>query len=687
MKKRNLFKGIIFVFLLAFAFVGTLAVSTNVIFKNNSALKAKAATQYAVNFTEGVGVDTAFLTTTYNATSGSSSETTLETDEAESAQNTKTNRGVLITLLIISATIITLGGGYMLLVFYKYRRREIKVMSVGGLLPLIILTTHYVDASWILLYILGTIAILVLAAVGVLIYMQLKGLWIFNKDRQAALQEAIQESAKVNEAKEEEIIPEESDEEDEEDSIDVTDEAGNTFHIRFLKSFTAKLIQASDENKRYYQELKNEVLSYKNTTSRISWNYDSINSGRKQVLKFSIRRKTLCVYFPLDVDKLDTSKFKVEKVETKKFKDVPCLYRIKNDKRFKGAKELIALVAKMLGLTKGEPQNESYILPYEENKPLIERGLIKELKVQVEAPEVKPVQEEPVVLETKEDSNGDEIVTAKDSNGNIFQIRFIKSFSAKLSQSSDEVKAQYSELKNHVLSYKKANSRVSWHFDSVNLGKDKVLKFAIRGKTLCVYYPLNEVDDKYKVEMVESKKFEDTPCLYRIKNERRLGYAKELINMVMRKLHAELGKESHEDFSLPYEETKVLVKKGLIKELKVNLNEPKEVVHKPITVEEANKKMSDEKAQAQIKVEEKSKVYEGKKDIINIDIISENFKDGDKVTIEALWDKGLINKNVGFVKVLARGILDKKLTVELQDYSIEAVKMILLEGGEVKKIK
>ena len=474
--------------------------------------------------------------------------------------------------------------------------------------------------------------------------------------------------------------------EEEDEVVTVTDKKGNIFQIRFVKSFTAKLIQSPDETKKYYEELKNYVLSYKKTTSRISWHYDSINSGRNQVLKFSIRGKTLCVYYPLNADDYAESKYKVEKVESKKFIEVPCLYRIKNDRRRDYAKDLIDTVMANLGLTKGEEQHEVYSnLPYEPNKPLIERGLIKELKVQVN----KPV-EQPQVLEKKVNADGDEIVVTKDASGNIFEIRYIKSFTAKMSQSSDEVKDYYTELKNYALSYKKANSRVSWHYDSINVGRNQVLKFSIRGKTLCLYYALDAeqyAESKYKVEKVESKKFEDVPCLYRIKNDRRRDYAKDLIDVVMDNVGASKGEQPNEDYRLPFEETKVLLEKGLIKELKTKVNKPVEEHHEAISVSEADQRMSDEKAEASIEEEVTNKHRVGKKEIINIDTLSLNYKDGDVVNLDSLIKKKLVSPKTGSVKVLARGTLDKKLNVVLDDFSLQAVKMIVLLGGHVKKIR
>ena len=476
----------------------------------------------------------------------------------------------------------------------------------------------------------------------------------------------------------------ENDEEDGGELETVTDEKGNVFQIRYVRSFTAKLIQAPKETKQYYEELKNEALSYKKANSRISWHYDAINVGREKVIKFAIRGKTLCVYFALNAENYAETKYKVEAVESKKFEETPCLYRIKNDRRLGYAKDLIAATMARLGVEKGEERHESYAdLPYEPNGPLIERGLIKELKVAVNKPQEAGV-------EKKTNADGDEVILTKDGAGNLFEIRFVKSFTAKLSQSEDLVKNYYSILKNYALSYKNVHTRISWHLDSLNLGRAQVLKFAIRGKTLCVYFALNAEDyaeTKYKVEKVESKKFEDVPCLYRIKNDRRLGYAKDLIDALMAKFAAAKGKESNEDFAIPYETTEALLEKGLVKELKTKVNTKKEEPLHSVEASTVDRLMSDEKAESSIEEDALHSRREGKKDIINIDTLSENFNDGDTVDLDALIAKKLVSPNTGYVKVLARGVLTKKLTVELDDFSLQAVKMIVLMGGRAKKVK
>ena len=81
--------------------------------------------------------------------------------------------------------------------------------------------------------------------------------------------------------------------------------------------------------------------------------------------------------------------------------------------------------------------------------------------------------------------------------------------------------------------------------------------------------------------------------------------------------------------------------------------------------------------------EDAEKIYGNKKAIINLDVISRSFEANDVVTVNTLKEKHLIAKNVYFVKVLARGVIDKPLVIKAQDFSIDAAKMIQLTGGKV----
>lgn len=105
-----------------------------------------------------------------------------------------------------------------------------------------------------------------------------------------------------------------------------------------------------------------------------------------------------------------------------------------------------------------------------------------------------------------------------------------------------------------------------------------------------------------------------------------------------------------------------------------------------ISVEEAHNAVSDDVAAHFIDKKKSDVTRFQKKSIVNIDTLAENFESGDSVNLEALIQKGLIPKNSDYVKVLARGHLNKKLFVEANDYSADAVKMIILTGGSVTEI-
>ncbi|MEG1519772.1 MAG: uL15 family ribosomal protein, partial [Clostridia bacterium] len=96
----------------------------------------------------------------------------------------------------------------------------------------------------------------------------------------------------------------------------------------------------------------------------------------------------------------------------------------------------------------------------------------------------------------------------------------------------------------------------------------------------------------------------------------------------------------------------------------------------------ASKLMTDEIAKEFIEKSDKYKSLGGKLGEINVETINNSFDDGDTVTIESLHEKGLLPMKFGRVKILARGELDKKLTIIAEDFSYSAVKMFVFAGGK-----
>ena len=300
--------------------------------------------------------------------------------------------------------------------------------------------------------------------------------------------------------------------------------------------------------------------------------------------------------------------------------------------------------------------------------------------------------------------------------GMFIRYRYNRSFSAKLIQSDEKVKRYYSELKNELLEYKKVVPRVSWRHESFRYGRPSVAKFVIRGKTLCLCLALNPADyaeSKYIVDdMSRYAKFANTPLLYRIKNDRRCRYAKELIAKLFD--GAELSEHEEEDFSqIPYEETQALVERGLIKVVsyqEVAISEqPEENIAEEfeddddfegeefedddedeleeVNVSEVSSLMADDKAK--LRVQQGNELSDkSKTGVINIDTLGQFFDEGEKVTLAEIKRRvPFVAKNLTYIKVLARGTLSKPLVVVADDFSLEAVKMIVLTGGRAIRTK
>ena len=325
-----------------------------------------------------------------------------------------------------------------------------------------------------------------------------------------------------------------------------------------------------------------------------------------------------------------------------------------------------------------------------------------------EQPSEQKAQAETVELPEEEDDDDDDDDEEEDetevapqrqvarmANGHVryIIIKYNKSHTAKLIQSSDICKNYYSVLKNELLSYSGIKCRVSWKYETFYCGRQTYARLSMRGKKLCIFLALNPADYADTKYIIDDKSevlaYEKTPLLYRIKNDRRLKYAKELIATVMD------GRRKSEDFNevnyvpqLPYEEIEPLIERKLVKVLTEEDAQSGDVF-KPrdfVQAEEVNELLHDDIAQALIEVSDEVS-DRTKCEIINIDILSRYFENDEKVTLEEIKKRvPKFPKNATYVKVLARGLLDKRLTVVADAYSIDAAKMILLTGGNpVKK--
>ena len=315
-----------------------------------------------------------------------------------------------------------------------------------------------------------------------------------------------------------------------------------------------------------------------------------------------------------------------------------------------------------------------------------------------------------------EASEGDEIDNALVTlvSGTKVFVQYRRSFRARLIQADDEMKDYYNGLRSELLSYVGVKERVPWNYASYNVGRRQFAKINANRKSIILYLALApaSVDEKYTFRDVsEKKRYAAVPVRYKITGSRSFKYAVELIAQAA----AEFGldyKRFEEKLDIPYEERDELIKKRLIKvyakretgetvteeELEQYIEEGATVeslsaytVTDRVSVNEAEILISDATAKQLValaeEAEEQPRAARAKRSYVNLDTVSANFREGEKVDLAALQAKGLVDKKATAYKVLARGSLDKSLTIEANDFSLPAVKMIALTGGRVVKIR
>jgi large subunit ribosomal protein L15 len=69
---------------------------------------------------------------------------------------------------------------------------------------------------------------------------------------------------------------------------------------------------------------------------------------------------------------------------------------------------------------------------------------------------------------------------------------------------------------------------------------------------------------------------------------------------------------------------------------------------------------------------------------VNLDVVSDNYKSGETVSLESLKSKGLIGKNVENVKILGMGEIKKKITIKSLPMSKTAEEKVIEAGGTIK---
>lgn len=171
-----------------------------------------------------------------------------------------------------------------------------------------------------------------------------------------------------------------------------------TLVYRYRKSFLAKMALAEDTVKGYYNELKNALLAYKGVKCRTSWGYEAFNKGRTKLARMDVKTKSLYLYLAIDPQSLVDTKYNFKDMSAKKkYAATPVLMKIRGERKFKHALELIEKICgEELQLKRLETEPTDYRLPLMSQDEMVEAGYVKMMVGAIPvAPETEKSAEEP----------------------------------------------------------------------------------------------------------------------------------------------------------------------------------------------------------------------------------------------------------------------------------------------------
>ena len=466
--------------------------------------------------------------------------------------------------------------------------------------------------------------------------------------------------------------------------------AGINVKIRYVKSFSAKLCQSNDLLKERYSALKNELLSYKKAKARMSWHFETFRAGRPVIAKFAITGKTLSLYLALDPSEFADTKYHFKDVSgVKKYQAVPMRLKIKSNRSVRWAKELIYVMSEKLGLKRFDKDEVDFYPEYKSLEELIDLKLVKVIKTDDET-SFEGVRNdlfdyvEPSPLPKLRVSDAPLAVISEVSLDEAEVIEFKVDEVAATTAEAETNEAEVIDFKADEAEETPAETaETPVEMAETTVEAEETPVEAEETPVEAEETPV-EAEEKFKVDEVavttdeaetnEAEALE--PPIETAETTLEAEEAPAAENSDKEAIETETD-DSVTNFTDSKEEIKPLTERDF------------EIVES-ITVSKAEKEMTDEKAETLIETVTNvdNKYPKGnKKAIINVDTLSKCFASGDTVNVRTLIKKNLAPKNAGYVKVLGRGLLNKPLIVEANDFTVNAVKMILLTGGRVVQIE
>ena len=182
--------------------------------------------------------------------------------------------------------------------------------------------------------------------------------------------------------------------------------------------------------------------------------------------------------------------------------------------------------------------------PEEEEEPVQEEEPVEEPQEEPAPAEEPAPEEEPEEAEEEAEEEGEEQPAADDnspvgaaSKGK----RRRASFETRLKNSEFDIRHKYYDLRDYIKWYGLRN-RISIPGDTFSYKRQRYVFITIVGKHIRVYLSLDPnayADSTIPVEQAMAKKYEDLPCLLRVKSNLSYRRAKKLVDDVMQKIGIE----------------------------------------------------------------------------------------------------------------------------------------------------
>ncbi|MDE6565484.1 MAG: uL15 family ribosomal protein, partial [Clostridia bacterium] len=255
-------------------------------------------------------------------------------------------------------------------------------------------------------------------------------------------------------------------------------------------------------------------------------------------------------------------------------------------------------------------------------------------------------------------------------------IKLPPNFRARLKMSSDKNREVYVSLKNLLCSKRGLTFRVCGRVEKVKYKGELIAVIGVATKHIKLWLALDPTAfDKrryFHKDVSDKIRYAQVPMLFKISSERALDRAFELVDALCEKFDIETKRK--------YTEKSLQVLAYTLKHNAILKLKKTELLCESMHVHDTDIMNNDEVSEC-IERRGIEAIEEENFATIKLDDIDKNFVDGQKVTLDALKRKELVDENCNGFKVVAGTRLTKPLIIMANEFTISAVKMIVLTGG------